>query len=96
VFGSAARGSMTTGSDLDLLLIRPDDAPDELWAPQVDHLVDDVTRWIGNDTRVVPFTEAEVVAIGPEEPVLQDVLKDGLTVAGSQAWFNRHLRKQRA
>lgn len=87
---------MTTGSDLDLLLIRPDDAPDELWAAQVDHLVDDVPRWIGNDTRVVQFTEAEVVAIGPEEPVLQDVLKDGLTVAGSQAWFNRHLRKQRA
>ena len=96
VFGSAARGSMTVDSDLDLMLVRPDDAPGELWAAQVDHLVEDVTRWIGNDTRPLQFTEAELVASGREEPVLQDVLNEGLTVAGRRAWLNKQLGKRRA
>jgi predicted transcriptional regulator len=96
VFGSAARGSMTVESDLDLLLVRPHNAPDELWAAQVDQLVEDVTRWIGNDTRALQFTEAELRASGREDPVLQDVLNDGLTVAGGRAWLNQQLRKRRA
>jgi predicted nucleotidyltransferase len=96
VFGSAARGSMTVDSDLDLLLVRPDDAPDELWVAQVDRLVEDVTRWIGNDTRPLQFTEAEVVASGREAPVLRDVLNEGLTVAGSRAWLHKQLRKRPA
>jgi len=96
VFGSAARGSMTVDSDLDLLLVRPDDAPDELWAAQVDQLVEDVTRWIGNDARSLQLTEAELRANGREDPVLQDVLNHGLTVAGSRAWLDQQLRKPRA
>ena len=95
VFGSAARGSMTVDSDLDLLLVRPDKATDELWAAQVDQLVADVTRWTGNDTRALQVTEAELVAGGGEDPVLQDVVKEGLTVAGSRAWLNKKLRKRR-
>jgi hypothetical protein len=83
---------MTVDSDLDLMLVRPDSATDELWAAQVDHLVEDVTRWTGNDTRTLQFTEAELVA-GGEDPVLQDVVKDGLTVAGSRAWLSKQLRK---
>jgi predicted nucleotidyltransferase len=96
VFGSAARGSMTVDSDLDLLLVRPDDAPEDLWAAQVDQLVEDVTRWIGNDTRPLQFTQAELVASGREEAVLEDVLNDGLTVAGSRAWLNKQLREREA
>jgi len=95
VFGSAARGSMTVDSDLDLLLVRADNVTDELWAAQVDQLVEDVTRWTGNDTRTLQFTEAELVAGGREDPVLRDVLNDGLTVAGSHAWLNRQLRRRR-
>lgn len=96
VFGSAARGSMTVDSDLDLLLVRPDNAPEEVWATQVDLLGEEVTRWIGNDTRPVQFTETEIVTRGRGEPVLQDVLDDGLTVAGSRAWLNKRLRKRTA
>jgi len=93
VFGSAARGSMTVDSDLDLLLVRPDDAPEDVWATQVDRLVEDVTSWTGNDTRTLLFTESELQAAGGEDTVLQDVLSDGLTVAGSHAWLNKQLRK---
>lgn len=95
VFGSAARGSMTADSDLDLLLVRPDDATEETWAAQVDQLVEDATRWTGNDTRTLQFTEAELIAGGREDPVLRDVLDNGLTVVGSHAWLNKQLRKPR-
>lgn len=93
VFGSAARGSMTVDSDVDLLLIRPDDVDHDLWETQVDDLVTQVTRWVGNDTRPLEFTAAEVVAHGRDEPVLSDVLDEGLTVAGSRAWLAARLRK---
>lgn len=93
VFGSAARGSMTADSDVDLLLVRPDDAADTQWGTQVNDLVADVTRWLGNDTRALEFTAAEIAAKGRDESVLSDVLQEGLTVAGSRAWLTKQLRK---
>lgn len=94
VFGSAARGTMTPDSDLDLLLIRPDDRPPGDWDEQVGELAADVTRWTGNDTRTVQYTVSEVGA-DRSEPVLRAVLDEGLTVAGSRAWLNRQLRGPR-
>jgi predicted transcriptional regulator len=91
VFGSAARGSMTVDSDLDLLLVRPDDAPADLWDGQVDQLVSDITRWVGNDARSLQFTTGELAA-RRDEPVLHSVLSEGLTVAGTRAWLHKQLR----
>jgi predicted transcriptional regulator len=93
VFGSAARGSMDAASDIDLLLIRPDDVNDEVWEEQVNDLVTDVTKWIGNDARPLELTASEVVARGRVEPVLSDVLREGLTVAGSRTWLAARLLK---
>ncbi|MDQ3404249.1 MAG: nucleotidyltransferase domain-containing protein [Actinomycetota bacterium] len=95
VFGSAARGEMTAESDLDLLLIRPDSVGDGLWETQVNNLTADVTRWIGNDTRTLEFTQAEVAHRGRDEPVLRDVLNEGLTVAGTRAWLAEQLRMRK-
>ncbi|UMP07466.1 nucleotidyltransferase domain-containing protein [Amycolatopsis sp. EV170708-02-1] len=94
VFGSVARGEMTEDSDLDLLLIRPDDADDDRWETQVDELAAEVTRWTGNDTRPLEFTEAELAGRAYDEAVLRDVARDGLTVAGSRAWLTGRLRKR--
>ncbi|HEX3779643.1 MAG TPA: nucleotidyltransferase domain-containing protein [Pseudonocardiaceae bacterium] len=94
VFGSAVRGSMTTESDLDILLIRPDDVDDAGWETQVDDLAAAVTRWTGNEARPLVFTETELVDRGRDEPVLRDVLAEGLTVAGTRAWLNRKLRAE--
>lgn len=95
VFGSAARGSMTVDSDVDLLLIRPDDADDDLWETQVNDLVVTVTKWVGNDTRTLEFTAAEVADRDRDEPVLRSVLAEGLTVAGTRAWLTKQLRKEK-
>lgn len=95
VFGSAARGSMTADSDLDLLLIRPDEVDRGVWDHQVNELVADVTRWIGNDTRPLEFTYAELLDRGRYEPVLADVLNDGLTLIGDRAWLAKRLQTRK-
>lgn len=94
VFGSAARGSMTVDSDIDLLLVRPDDVAEASWDADVEDLVSDVTRWTGNDTRPLEFTAAEVAVRGRDEPVLRAVLQQGLTVAGTRSWLNRQLSRK--
>ncbi|HEY2641363.1 MAG TPA: nucleotidyltransferase domain-containing protein [Streptosporangiaceae bacterium] len=94
VFGSAARGSMTADSDLDILLVRADDTPIDEWEQQVAALVTDVGRWTGNDARPLEYTVSELSA-ARNEPVLRAVLAEGLTVAGSRAWLNRHLRERK-
>lgn len=95
VFGSAARGTMTEESDVDLLLVRPDDADGDRWEAQVAVLVADVGKWTGNDTRPLEFTEAELAERACDEPVLRDVLDEGLTVAGSRPWLAKQLRKRK-
>jgi hypothetical protein len=100
VFGSAATGRMSLGSDIDLFLVRASDSehdarPDdpEVWEQQVTELIRSVTAWTGNDGRIVEYTEDELrAAAAAGEPLLSDVAAHGLTVAGTRAWLNRQLR----
>lgn len=103
VFGSAATGRMTLDSDIDLFLVRasatePDghDHEPDLWEGQVTELARLVTAWTGNDGRVVEYTEDDLAAAASaSEPLLREVAKQGLTVAGTRAWFNKQLRSIR-
>lgn len=61
---------------------------EDAWEEQVTALAGQVTRWTGNDTRPLQLTVSEV---GDHEPVLRDVLRDGLTVAGTRAWLIKAL-----
>lgn len=100
VFGSAATGRMNLGSDIDMFLVRASglegvgrEADLEAWEQRVIELARFVTAWTGNDGRVVEYTEDEIrAASAAGEPLLSDVAKQGLTVAGTRAWFNRQLR----
>lgn len=93
VFGSAARGEMSTSSDIDVLLVRPAGADETVWDAQVQELARDITRWTGNDARPLVMDESD---IRPGEPVLHDVTAHGLTVAGTHDWLARRLRKTKA
>jgi predicted nucleotidyltransferase len=93
VFGSAARGTMAEESDIDILLVRPDNAPIDIWDAQVSALTSDVSRWTGNDVRPLEYTASELLAAS-DEPVVRDVVRDGLTVAGHRAWLIEHLRQR--
>lgn len=93
VFGSAARGAMTTDSDLDILLIYPTLDSDD-WRSQVDDLTTDVASWIGNDVRPLELCESEV-GWGYHWEVLSEVLLDGLTLIGSASELRKNMRKNR-
>jgi len=95
VFGSSARGEMTSSSDLDLLLVRPDDASQTTWDEQVAELSRVVSAWTGNDTRPLEYTNKELAGAAGER-VLQDIAREGLTVAGTRAWLTRQLRQSSA
>ncbi|WP_053206877.1 nucleotidyltransferase domain-containing protein [Jiangella muralis] len=91
VFGSAGRGEMRPDSDIDLLLVRANDTDETIWEQQVGDLVESVVGWTGNDVRPLEYTVAE---LGPSrgEPVLREVLRTGLTIAGDRSWLGRRLR----
>jgi predicted nucleotidyltransferase len=93
MFGSAARGQMTDSSDIDLLLVRPGSGVLAEWEGQVNDLATMVTRWLGNDVRVLEFTEDEIAARGRDEPVLDEVSRDGITLAGKRSWLVKQLQR---
>ncbi len=96
VFGSAATGRMTLDSDIDLLLVRshaPDADANDVWEQQLTELARLVTAWTGNDARIVEYTERDLAAAAAAaEPLLRDVAEQGLTVAGTRAWFHTQVR----
>jgi hypothetical protein len=94
VFGSAATGSMTVDSDIDLFLVRRDEVPDEIWEGQRGELSEQVSRWTGNDARAVEYSIAGLRA-GRDEPVLRDVVEHGLTVAGTRSWLLQQVGPRR-
>jgi predicted nucleotidyltransferase len=93
VFGSMARGTMTEDSDIDLLLVRADNTPIDIWDRQVSDLVSSVSNWTGNDTRPLEYTVTELIA-ARTDPVVRNVAKEGLTVAGDRAWLTRNLQRR--
>jgi hypothetical protein len=95
VFGSAVAGRMRPDSDIDILVVRPDNADDGPWDDQRIKLERDVTRWTGNDSRVLEMTEAEVRAGAGSDPVLDSVAKQGVTVAGERSWLVSLLSRAR-
>jgi hypothetical protein len=82
---------MTLQSDVDILLVRDHAASDTAWSDQVGELATTISRWTGNDARVVEFMRDELRTAGAE-PLIRDVVDHGLTVAGSRAWLIRQLK----
>lgn len=58
VFGSAARGDGDESSDIDVLVLRPDETGDA-WDDQVEQFASAVTAWTGNRCAVVEYTTGE-------------------------------------
>lgn len=88
LFGSAARGHMHPESDIDLFLVRPSVVPEHIWEDQTMKLALAVTRWTGNDTRILDLTEDEVEASsGAGDPILQSIASEGITVLGKAGWL---------
>lgn len=96
LFGSAARRDHSPQSDIDILLVRPDDASDDIWDDPADSLSVLVTAWTGNDRRALTFTQSQVQDPGTDEPVLEDVVRDGMAFHGDLQWLASAMKGQNA
>jgi predicted nucleotidyltransferase len=95
LFGSAARGEMHAGSDIDLFIARPTGADDAEWCRRVGDLEEQVTAWTGNDARVLEMDAVAAVANAPSDPVLADIADHGQVLYGEPGYLRR-LNRARA
>lgn len=97
LFGSAARGDGSTGSDIDVLVVRSDgvDSDDPAWLAQVDELAEDVRAWTGNPCSVIEYSETEFgdLMSGPER-LADELRSDAVRLAGHVQL--RDIRRRRA
>jgi len=74
LFGSLASGASDEGSDVDLIIVRPelDASLEETWDAQVADLHDRVVRWTGNACDIIVLGPAEFEkACDDDEPILR-------------------------
>lgn len=88
LFGSAARGRMATGSDIDLFLLYPGPDPSG-WDAAVDDLTSRASRWTGNVINALVMTGGEAQDAARSEPVLQDIADFAIPLAGDLTAFRR-------
>jgi len=58
LFGSAARGDGDESSDIDVIVLRPDEV-DDAWDDQVEQFASAITAWTGNRCAVIEYTTGE-------------------------------------
>jgi predicted nucleotidyltransferase len=92
LFGSVARSEATAESDLDMLVVRRRDcdSDSEAWRSQLLDLQQVATALSGNDARVLEMGEQDIPA-AKIEPVLEDVLREGVELFGSRRELRRLL-----
>jgi predicted nucleotidyltransferase len=90
LFGSLVRGEGDASSDIDLVLVVPDDCDvhgDE-WASQIDRLDERVRSWTGNPASIVVFGLGEYLA--SDEPLALEIAHEAITL-----WGERPARRPR-
>lgn len=89
LFGSVGRRDGTAGSDIDILLIRPDalDGDDPTWLEQRDRLALQVETWTGNDTRMLEYRAGEALVLKAKEPLLNAAGEEGVALAGDREFL---------
>ncbi|MEU4196783.1 nucleotidyltransferase domain-containing protein [Kribbella sp. NPDC026611] len=85
VYGAVARGDGDLDSDVDVLLIRPDELPpgDPQWEAQIAQLMQTVVDLTGNPAHVFELSRTELVGhLDTEDPILNDWAQPSLHLTG--------------
>ncbi len=85
VFGSFARGEATSDSDLDIVVVRPDelDEDDATWTASIDDWRDHLRAVAGNPVEILEVSRIEVGAkLGSRSTLWRDVTRDGVVIHG--------------
>jgi hypothetical protein len=85
MFGSAARATGTEASDIDLLLVRPEEVEedDETWNSGVLGLRIAVREWTGNTCQILDYGEVEFAAlVDADDPLVGSLRREAVAIAG--------------
>jgi predicted nucleotidyltransferase len=84
VFGSCARADGTVHSDIDMLLIVPDEVDDDLWTEQLSDAGQRLTQRLGNAMSWIDVTLPEFrKMVKAREPVTKEIARDGIHIFGA-------------
>jgi predicted nucleotidyltransferase len=86
LFGSASRGQAEPDSDIDILVVRPDEISDSdpRWLAQLETLAEDASRWSGNACEIVEYSSTELKRLVRRgERLVTELRRDAVPVAGS-------------
>jgi predicted nucleotidyltransferase len=99
LFGSAARADGHTESDIDLLIVRPENLAedDPHWLEQLHRLAERIERWSGNHASLheVP-PKGLKAALHRGEPVIASLRDDSIVLAGPEIAALLARRKKKA
>ncbi|MGH9038944.1 MAG: nucleotidyltransferase domain-containing protein [Acidimicrobiia bacterium] len=85
LFGSFARRDGGADSDVDLLLIRPDDVDedDPAWTARRYEVSRSIARWTGNTAQIVELTDEELAkAVRRRDKLIANLRRDGQVLIG--------------
>jgi len=84
LFGSAARGDGDEHSDIDVLVVRPDDAPNDAWEAQLAALRAWVHESTGNRCQVFDVDRARFAEhVAADDPLVAAWRREGIHLVGS-------------
>lgn len=75
IFGSVARGDSSMASDIDLLIVTPDDADTQSGVEGFDRISDDLALFTGNPVHLVSVTRSQLRAMARADDPLVDSLR---------------------
>jgi predicted nucleotidyltransferase len=87
LFGSAARADGHTDSDIDLLIVRPEDLAedDPHWREQLHRLAEWIERWSGNHASLHEVSPKGLkAALRRGEPIIASLREDSIVLAGPE------------
>lgn len=97
LYGSAASGIHDSDSDIDLFIVRPDEAheDDEDWAQNLLDLRTSVARWTGNDCEIVEYSPAEVErAFRAGDEFVRSVGRSMTVLVGQRSYLRRPAKER--
>lgn len=86
MFGSAARGEASSSSDIDMVVVRPEQigADDPQWLDQIDDFTIHVSSWSGNEVNLLEFSLREIHEwTDRAEPLMDSLRAEALRVYGA-------------
>lgn len=84
-YGSFARRSTTPDSDIDLLVVYPDDVENDDMVDFAYELSQNIRAWTGNEGQVFNATRSWLRdSVARADPVIMEIRRDALTLVGPQ------------